>query len=210
CKELQNRGHHLSGVYNIWSPDIDDNTMKVYCDMVTDGGGWLVIQRRKDGSQDFNRNWAEYATGFGDLSGEFWLGNQNLHSLTSNQEQEVRIDLKDYEETAFAKYATFSVGTQSDKFRLSIGGYSGDAGDSMGYHDDIPFSTKDADNDNWVFACAITDQGGWWYNACQNACLNCRYLNGSYTGHIHGTNWGTWKGSRYSIQYAEMKIRPRS
>ena len=39
----------------------------VYCDTVTAGGGWLVIQRRIDGSVDFNRYRSEYEDGFGNL-----------------------------------------------------------------------------------------------------------------------------------------------
>ena len=63
----------------------------VYCDTVpTAGGGWLVIQRRIDGSVDFNRYWSEYEEGFGNLldndkdtTGEFWIGLRSLHCLTS-------------------------------------------------------------------------------------------------------------------------------
>ena len=60
-----------------------DLEAEAYCDAVTAGGGWLVIQRRKDGSVDFGRNWTEYKYGFGNLHGEFWYGLYAMYCLTS-------------------------------------------------------------------------------------------------------------------------------
>jgi len=68
------------------------STQKVYCDTITAGGGWLVIQRRKDGSVDFNRDWADYEEGFGSLTGEFWYGLRAVHCLTHQGQWELRID----------------------------------------------------------------------------------------------------------------------
>ena len=42
--------------------------------MDTPGGGWVVFQRRMDGTEDFYCNWTDYVKGSGDLNGEFWLG----------------------------------------------------------------------------------------------------------------------------------------
>ena len=102
------------------------------CDMTTEGGGWTVFQRRMDGSVDFYLGWEDYRVGFGNLSGEFWLGNDNLHRLTANADMMLRVDLEDYDGVRkYAEYTTFSVADADDNYRLTIAGYNGTAGDSM-------------------------------------------------------------------------------
>ena len=109
--------------------------MPVFCDMTMDGGGWTVFQRRLNGSVDFYRDWASYKNGFGDLNGEFWLGNDNIHRLTAVDDVTLRVDLEDFDgNIKHAEFAIFKVADEGDKYRLEIGGYNGTAGDSMGYH----------------------------------------------------------------------------
>ena len=128
CAQLLRDGFTSSGLYTI-NPD-GGKPIQVLCDMTTDGGGWTVFQRRLDGSVDFYLGWESYKNGFGDLNGEFWLGNDNLHRLTGNVT--IRVDLEDFEgDTRYAKYKTFKVADEADKYRLLIGGYSGTAGDAM-------------------------------------------------------------------------------
>uniref|UniRef100_A0A672KHD3 Angiopoietin-1-like n=1 Tax=Sinocyclocheilus grahami TaxID=75366 RepID=A0A672KHD3_SINGR len=58
CADLYQAGFQKNGVYTInISPQ---ETKKVYCNMESAGGGWTVIQRREDGSVDFQRAWKEY------------------------------------------------------------------------------------------------------------------------------------------------------
>ena len=100
--------------------------------MTTDGGGWTVFQRRLDGSVDFYLAWEFYKNGFGDLTGEFWLGNDNLHRLTAADGVILRVDLEDFDgNITYAEYMNFKVAGEADKYRLLIGGYNGTAGDSM-------------------------------------------------------------------------------
>ncbi|XP_071807781.1 fibroleukin-like isoform X2 [Asterias amurensis] len=128
CSEILASGTSTSGVYTV-QPLCSRRFFHVFCDMKTDGGGWTVFQRRQDGSVDFYRSFANYSQGFGNLEGEFWLGNDNLHRLTAQGEYELRVDLWDFENnTAFAVYDSFSIAGVSDKYRLSLGNYSGTAG----------------------------------------------------------------------------------
>ena len=143
-----------------------DLPFQIYCDQYTDGGGWIVFQHRQDGSVDFHRDWNAYKVGFGQLTGEFWLGLDILHHLTSSVNHDLRIDLQtfDYEER-YAQYSTFTVGSESSHYVLTSDGYTGDAGDSFGKgsgeHNGQPFSTKDADNDAYSESCAQVYKGGW-------------------------------------------------
>ena len=163
--------------------------MPVYCDMETDGGGWTVFQRRKDGSVDFNRGWNEYERGFGNLSGDYWLGLASLYQiLQPNGANELRIEFEDYSgNRAYAKYDSFNVEDSSSKYRLSVSGYSGTAGDAIAasgvsYYNvnGMKFSTRDQDNDNKRgINCAVHNKAGWWFNACTLTTLNNVYRSSS-------------------------------
>ena len=131
CLEVLRRDHAAkSGVHEI-DPD-GQGPFKVFCDMDTDGGGWTLFQRRQDGSADFYRNWAAYKTGFGNLEGEFWQGNDRLHRMTAATPHRLRVDMEDFEfNTRYAEYSSFKIENEAAKYKLSVGGYSGNAGDSF-------------------------------------------------------------------------------
>ena len=141
--------------------------------MDSDCGGWVVFQRRMDGIVDFYRNWADYVKGFGDLNGEFWLGLNKMHRLTQAANTTLRVDLADFEGgKRYGNYSTFQVLDSSRKYQLNIGGYLGDAGDNLRYHNGIKFSTKDQDCDKHAQNCTILSKGAWWYNSCHYSNLN--------------------------------------
>ena len=166
-----------------------------------------MFQRRMNGTVDFYRNWTDYERGFGDVSGEFWLGLGKIHRLTAST-TELRVGLADFERNMrFAKYSTFSIGDSVSKFRLTVSGYSGTAGNSLGYRNSIPFSTKDQDNDGHISAhCAQSHTGAWWYNYCTGSNLNGVYYLGPNSPH-NGIFWFEWKGASYSLKVTEMKVR---
>ncbi|XP_054911249.1 tenascin isoform X2 [Poeciliopsis prolifica] len=205
CSQELLNGVVSSNVVEIFPEGKSGKSMHVSCDMETDGGGWTVFQRRKDGSVEFYNGWKDYVSGFGNLSGEFWLGLEKIHNLTKMTKMNLRVDLRDGSEQVFAKYSTFQVSNRN--YKLSVSGYSGTAGDSLSYHNNCVFSTKDRDPAPWITRCAISYQGGWWYKNCHQANLNGRYgIDYKHQGVI----WKSWKGEHHSIQFTEMKMRPAS
>ena len=204
-----------SGVYNIIDFCQQGTTVQGYCDTLTDGGGWLVIQRRKDGSENFHRYWWEYEMGFGSLTGEFWFGLNALHCLTSQGQWELRIDLKLTNGTIiYLPYNKFAVGQATEQYPLTISGFTGYTTDPFVLHhtpanhgrtlNTMKFTTRDQDNDRGSnYNCAITANssrsGGWWYNSCAYIYPNSQY-NNKYAIKLNY--------QYHSLSFIEMKIRP--
>ncbi|XP_061406400.1 tenascin-R-like isoform X3 [Lethenteron reissneri] len=205
CAEQSLNGETESRVYTVYVRNNESQPLLVFCDMSTDGGGWIVFQRRQNGRTEFFRDWKSYARGFGDLRDEFWLGLDNLHRLTQQGRYDLRVDLHDGPEEAFAFYDRFAVADAVALYRLRIGAYNGTAGDSLSYHQGRPFSAPDRDNDVAVTNCAISYKGAWWYKNCHRVNLNGKYGEAS---HSQGINWYHWKGHEHSIPFVEMKMRP--
>ncbi|XP_059820786.1 fibrinogen beta chain isoform X1 [Hypanus sabinus] len=246
CNDIFEKGGRTSQLYLI-QPDTFKPPYKVYCDMITDEGGWTLIQNRQDGSVDFGRSWDAYKNGFGNIAydsgkgfcdtpGEYWLGNDRISQLTKVKTTELLFEMRDWnDDSVKAHYSKFVVQSEVNKYRLSVNGYSGVAGNTlmegakslfginrtMTIHQDMMFSTYDRDNDGWepenpTKQCAREDGGGWWYNRCHSANPNGRYyIGGEYTKEVakHGTDdgivWMDWKGSWYSLKKMSMKIRPQ-
>lgn len=183
--------------------------MRVFCDQSTNGGGWSVLQRRFDGSLDFFRDWNSYKVGFGNLTAEFWLGNDNIHALTSIGSQ-ILIELKDFENnTVHGSYGSFHVGNEAEQYVLEVNEFSGTAGDSITVtHNGAQFTTKDRDNDPFHHSCAQRYKGAWWYghDHCHDSNLNGEFANNS---HGKGINWKSWKGYQYSLKETTMKVKSR-
>ncbi|XP_007904930.1 angiopoietin-2b isoform X1 [Callorhinchus milii] len=210
CAEVYQAGLTTSGVYTLHMPNTTD-TVKVLCDMDTSGGGWTVFQHRQDGKVEFHRDWKEYRLGFGDPAGEYWLGNEFVHLLTSQSPHVLRIQLKDWDgNEAFSLFDRFSLGSEEQKYRLHVKGYSGTAGRTSSLTPSgTRFSTRDEDNDECGCKCSQMASGGWWFQACGPSNLNGMYYSGRMNAiRFNGIKWHYWKGTHYSLKSTTMMIRP--
>ena len=126
----------------------------------------------------FNRSWAEFKVGFGDPSGNYWLGNELLSQLTANHRYKLRFDLQSRSNTSnwyHAEYSTFRVLPETYNYELKVAGYSGNAGrDAFGsiHHNGMMFTTYDRDNDQSSGNCAASWSGGFWYGNCAWSAVN--------------------------------------
>jgi len=218
CADLYRKGLRRSGTYYLQIQGTRFWYLKVFCDMETDGGGWMVMQRRDDYGeprQSFNQNWQDYKYGFGDPDQEVWLGNENIHLLTNSEDYELMVELVDFEgNIRHAYYDFFKLGSEDNNFRLEIGGFHGNAGDSLNdpwYGANLrPFSTYDKDNDRSSLNCASMLKGGWWWKSCGRG-LNGLYLTDPQDLTARqGVVWFRWKGWDYSLKRSQMMIRPKS
>ena len=201
CCDL--RSFLASGVYKT-SKGTFDKAAETYCDMTTDGGGWIVIQRNKKGSSvSFDRKWADYEKGFGDLNTEFWYGLEEIHCLTQRGQWEMRMDYQKSDSTwSYLHYTNFSVGAANDEYPLTTEGFTGVGTDwfrySSGNGHDMKFSTSDNDNDEHPsssYNCAASYRYGWWHN-------RCTYIRINYQPpYVYNVG---------NVLLTEMKIRPRN
>ena len=169
--------------------------------MITDNGGWTVIQRhRKNSQMSFNKMWREYEKGFGDLSGDFWAGLELIHTLTQRGQWEMRVEYEKEDGTmSYLHYNQFRVGSASEEYPLTAEGFTGEGNDwfaavSSSYiTNKMKFSTPDNDNDNNVGNCASIYMSGWWHNSCY--AININRQPPSVDGK--------------SVVFSEMKIRAK-
>ena len=106
CHDIQaTQGARKSGVYLIHPPNLAQGPWRVYCDLESEGGGWIVFQVRDDvePKENFMRGWEDYKVGFGDFDREFWLGEVQGH-----EEFKISVILPSARDWSVSIYAPFS------------------------------------------------------------------------------------------------------
>ncbi|XP_067114244.1 fibrinogen-like protein 1 [Osmerus mordax] len=220
CTDVFDGSDAASGLYLV-HPEGSPYAFHVYCDM-NDGGGWNVFQRRNDGEESFDRAWVEYKHGFGDLynpNGEFWLGNDALHYLTSQGNYDMKVDMEDREGNKHnVEFRNFRVDGEKDQYQLHMEEYARKTDEALAkaHHppgqqwvspDGVKFSTFDRTNLPEGEKCIHHDQSGWWFSRCESGNLNDHYLSGPYHALRDGVDWYTWHGWWYSLKSVVMMVR---
>ncbi|KAH8329456.1 hypothetical protein KR074_010918 [Drosophila pseudoananassae] len=196
-----------NGIFHIKLPEVE--AFKAPCNAPR----WMIIQRRMDGSVNFNRTWNEYKEGFGKITGEFFIGLEKLHLITQSRPHELKILMGDlHGNTAFAQYDEFKIGNEEHSYALEIlGNFSGNAGDSLHNNKNMNFSTFDNDNDMIVEVnCGRAYAAGWWFNRCSGSSLNGVFNRDGQTKNVvRRVYWNTWKPNKISLTFVQMMIRPK-
>ncbi|XP_059197376.1 angiopoietin-related protein 4-like [Centropristis striata] len=218
CSQLFVRGQRASGVYTI-QPE-NSQPFNVYCEMTTEEG-WTVIQKRYDGSQSFNQLWESYKRGFGSLNDEFWLGLENIHSLSKQGDYVLQVALSDQAGEQHEASYRFQLDGEEKQFSLHLQ-QEEEASSPSGLQENImtsgesglPFSTADRDNDlSPDVNCAQLLSGGWWFSSCGESNLNGRYQRRQNTLRQQQLRrqsmfWTSSKGQNSSVKRTLLKIAP--
>ncbi|XP_076977652.1 angiopoietin-related protein 4 [Tamandua tetradactyla] len=212
CQELFEDGERHSGLFQIQPQG--SPPFLVNCKMTSDGG-WTVIQRRQDGSVDFNRPWEAYKAGFGDPEGEFWLGLEKVHLITGDRGSRLAVQLRDWEGNDASLQFPVRLGGEDTAYSLQL---SAPVASELGATTvapsglTLPFSTWDQDHDlQGDKNCAKNLSGGWWFGTCSHSNLNGQYFRSiprERQQRKKGIFWKTWRGRYYPLQATTILIQP--
>ena len=217
-------GLRQSGVYQVHL--LGKFQRNVYCVLDRYGGGWMAFQRRFDGTVDFfPKKWDDYKRGFGDSAGEYWLGNEMLHLLTTSESQDYMVEATSFQnEVQFKKIRNVVINGEDDEYRINYDLESiDDTSTSIPYGlhmQGMKFSTADNKNDENASGNCAAQYGGWWHNDCHHVGMNGRYRSeanhAEATSNIewdysaNGIMWIGWKGFGVSLKASLLMIRPSS
>ncbi|XP_004644933.1 angiopoietin-related protein 4 isoform X1 [Octodon degus] len=215
CQELFEEGERQSGLFQIQPQG--SPPFLVTCQMASDGG-WTVIQRRLNGSVDFNQPWEAYKAGFGDPQGEFWLGLEKMHRLAGDRDSRLAVQLRDWEGNTESLRFPARLGGEDTDYSLQLAApvatELGAAASSTPSGLSLPFSTWDQDHDlRGDLNCAKSLSGGWWFGTCGHSNLNGQYFHSvprQRRQRKKGIFWRTWRGRYYPLRATTVLLQPEA
>ncbi len=177
-----------------------------------------------------------FIKGFGSLRGEFWIGNEVIHTLTNGKNYQLRIDLVDWNDNHYiADYDNFKIDSEKNFYRLHIDGSSYRGNASKDIQDDLNYGLNAHNNgyfqtyDHSIYSsnsnnnnnnkrrkqhnCAYKTGGAWWFlneTLCLPVNLNGIYVSGASSPQTRGIKWLAMNNhdKNYSLKKSKMKIRP--
>ena len=159
---------------------------------------FIVVQRRRAPFDlSFNRTWNDYKNGFGDVSGEFWLGLEKLYRITN--QPYVKYSILDMKLTSGASYYyecnNFYIAGEKELYKIvSIGTATANTARYfliVGHR----FATRDKD----VNLKCGANYNGFWYHSTM--CTSYLYV-------AFNKKTPIWYRITGSVEYTEIKIRP--
>jgi angiopoietin 2 len=168
-------------------------------------GGWTRLANRVNYLQEFDKTWNEYLVGFGNLTGNHFIGLRNIRNLIINQKMQLRFDLfNNKNDYYFIVYDEFFVASESENFRWNYGKKSyGDLPDNR-HNNGWQFSTKDKILNAAGYNCPNGWKTGWWYRACQTNNI----LSPSNQWCWREDSFTSCVGGYRTFLYSKMMIRP--
>ncbi|KAL8571600.1 hypothetical protein ACOMHN_061754 [Nucella lapillus] len=191
CSDVYHYGDwHNNEVHNV-KPLSSPASFQVLCRQITNTRTYIMQRKKKKNRQNFNRPWADYRNGFGDLNSDFWLGLEKVHILTAvERSYRLRVNLKLFNNSIVAlEYEDFKISNEKSGYRITFNSaVVNDTQDCLLPLFNASFSTFDKDQDqNDDVNCAESRKGGFWFRG-----ENCSTCNPN--GVIYGKDDGTLRG----------------
>uniref|UniRef100_A0A8C4LKA4 Angiopoietin like 3 n=1 Tax=Equus asinus TaxID=9793 RepID=A0A8C4LKA4_EQUAS len=180
-------------------------------DVEHDGSSWILIQRRIDGSQNFNETWQNYKYGFGRLDGEFWLGLEKIYSIVKRSNYILRIELEDWKDNKHYIEYSFHLGNHETNYTLHLVEITGNVPNALPEHKDLVFSTWDHKAKGQLNCLESYSGGWWWHDVCGGDNPNGKYnkpRSKTKPERRRGICWKSQNGRLYTIKSTKMLIHP--
>uniref|UniRef100_A0A7M5VAU6 Fibrinogen C-terminal domain-containing protein n=1 Tax=Clytia hemisphaerica TaxID=252671 RepID=A0A7M5VAU6_9CNID len=218
CVDWFNLGYRKNGIYEVNL--LGKYMRRVYCHMQAAEGGWMAFQRRFDGSVQFiGRNWEEFKNGFGNPEGEYYLGNELLHLLTTSEDYDYLVEARSYGQASSARRKLIhKVHIESEeedyKIQYRLEDISEDYGGATSYGTlmrGCRFSTFDHDRDTAPDQNCGQLYGGWWHAWCHDVAMNGHYSHTETpVSPASGIIWRDWRGHGETLKNSLLMIRRSS